>query len=171
MSDRMSPACEVKRKTDCPNCGANLKNGATTCSFCGSHIRDSLSDDAFRETCQVFIKALNKTLRNVFTARMTFIFAVGVVGIPLAVFFILQWSGWGVWARLSVATLLAVTGLVIAGVTLSADQKRVFHKQLKPRIDVFLRENSLTPMEFLSIARSQVKESDPLFEYLDEIVA
>ena len=170
MSEWPSAEREIAKKIACPNCGASVSGGEAICRFCGSLLREALSDNEFRKACRVFIKSLNKTMNNVFPPRLGVVFALGVIVGPLVAYAILKRSDWGSWAHVVIPLLVAFVGLIVGGIMIATEQKRTFHKQIKPRIEHFMRENGLTSTEFLAMARTQVKESDPLLEYLDEIV-
>ena len=130
MPDRTTPECNVRRRTTCSNCGADLEKGGAICHFCGSQVGDSLSDADFQEACRVFIQSINKTLQNVFSARTMVFFVVGTVAVPLAAFFILRSFGWPTWVQLSIPIVLALTGLFIVGVAFMSDQRRIFRKHI-----------------------------------------
>ncbi len=162
---------DTQARTVCPNCGANIGGGQAICRFCGSLLRDSLADDEFRRACRVFIKSLNKTLENASPKGVVLATVIGVLMVPGAIHIYLNSVSWGPWGRWLVTLFAAFLGLAAVGILLSAEQKRLFNSELKPRIERFMHDNGLTSTEFLSMARTVVKDSDPLLEYLDDIVA
>jgi hypothetical protein len=165
------PEDQSPLERNCPNCGAALEGRRVRCAYCGTWVQKVVSEDELRDSCVFLIDSMNKSLESTSTAKLIGVFIVCVLLLPLGVFFLSQYMGSGLALKLVLSGLTLLAGLVAFGFVITLEQSRLFKKELQPRIRRFLERNDLAPEEFLAMARDHLKESDPLYEHLDRLIA
>jgi hypothetical protein len=155
--------------TSCPNCGGPLDDRKLECEYCKSKFGSAVSEEELRESCLMLIESMNKRLSDLFSARLLFVFAFGVVLCPVGVYFLVNFYEGSTLLKWSLVGVTVLAGLVIMGCVVGMEESRVYRKELQPRIEDFIEKNKLQREEFLAIARSVLKKGDPLFEQLDQL--
>jgi hypothetical protein len=157
-------------QTRCPHCGAPLEGRMIECRYCRTNVRSVVSEEELRESCIALIESMNKSLVGIVSPSILTIFIIGVVFVPVAVYLLIDHYGGGTALRWGLSIFAAIDGMIVFGFILSREQSKMFERELKPRVQNFLRRHELEPVEFLSIARSVLKKGDPFFEQLDRLV-
>ena len=169
MTEDRKPLGIVDEGASCPNCGGPLDDGVLECEYCRTRFESTLSEEALRESCLMFIESMNKRLSDLFSMRLLLIVVIGVVLCPAGVYILVKFYEGGTILRWSLAGVTLLAGLVVMGCAVGMEESRIYKKELQPRIEHFLKKNKLQPEEFLAIARSVLKKGDPLFEHLDRL--
>ena len=169
MGRKLKSSGNMHEETNCPSCGAPLKGRMLRCGYCKTEFGPTLSEKELEESCMMLIESMNKSLSEIISAKLVLIFMIGVVLWPVGVYFLVKFFDGSTLVKWGLTGLTALVGMILFGFSVSQEETRMYRKELKPRIQSFLRKNKLQPEEFLSIARGVLKKDDPLFQHLDEL--
>jgi hypothetical protein len=160
----------IYRETNCPSCGAPLEGRMLRCGYCKTEFGPRLTEEELEESCMMFIESMNKSLSEIISTKLVLIFTIGVILCPVGVYFLVKFFDGSTLLKWGLTGLTVLAGMILFGFSISQEETRMYKKELKPRIQRFLEKNKLQPEEFLSIARRVLKEGDPLFQHLDELL-
>jgi|GEM_PF-1711157 len=141
-----------------------------SCQYCGGMLKNVVTEEDIRESCIALIESMNKSLESIVSGKILAYFIAGIVFVPVSVYFLVGHFDGGLILRWGLSFSAALIGIVLFGFILSLEQSKMFKGELKQRVQKFLRRNELKTEEFLSIARSVLKKSDPMFEHLDRLI-
>jgi hypothetical protein len=153
----------------CVHCGAPRQGREDRCTFCGGLLRGP-DDDDLRVACRTFIEAMNKDLDDLATPRVVIGFVLAFAVIPVT-YFVAKGFGAGLWEAVVCTVFIGLAAIVVAGVNLTAEQKRRFREVLRPQIDRFLTTHQMRREEFLVAAREALDKGSTLLGHIDDLYA
>jgi hypothetical protein len=159
----------------CPNCGANLPEGAAFCPTCGTRLAYPQPPEAAPGAdLGQLVENANQTLFKSGASAAEFAFGAGCflamifIVIMLLVLFLFGLREWTTLAVISLISVLAATLVAsfLARRARNATIATTYSKTVQPEIELYLREHQLTRQEFDDQAAELVASDEPLSRYL-----
>ncbi|MEM7182885.1 MAG: hypothetical protein AAF518_18380 [Spirochaetota bacterium] len=156
----------------CPQCGASLISGSTSCEYCGCELEVWKTQE--QESLAIYIRGLEKILRakqDMFEGRVITFFLASL----------LAWGGtiYALYLFLTSLTLVVVFSLLsgftyfitFGWYTSSCEKKAhtvTYETQIRKDIEEYLIKNHIDKQDFKILAMETLRSTSPLYPFLIE---